>query len=51
LPPVFAEHLQKVIPEGVPVIVLPCHINDEQFADALIEHARLFQSAAARPTE
>ena len=51
LPPVFAEHLQKVIPEGVPVIVLPCHINDEQFADALIEQARAFQGAAAPATE
>jgi len=45
LPPVFAEHLQKVMPEGVPITVLPCHINDEQFADALIEQARVFQEA------
>ena len=49
LPPVFAEHLQKVMPEGVPVVVLPCHINDEQFADALIEQARRFQCGAAAP--
>jgi uncharacterized protein (UPF0261 family) len=42
LPPVFAEHLQKVMPEGVPVVVLPYHINDPQFADAIIEQARGF---------
>ena len=47
LPPVFAEHLQKVMPEGVPVVVLPYHINDPQFADAIIEQARAFQGAAA----
>ncbi len=46
LPPVFAEHLQKVMPEGVPVIVLPYHINDEPFAAALIEQARLFLGTA-----
>jgi uncharacterized protein (UPF0261 family) len=50
LPPVFAEHLQKVMPEGVPVVVLPYHINDERFADALIEQARLFQSGVAPST-
>ncbi len=43
LPPVFAEHLQKVIPECVPVVVLPYHINDEEFADALIEQALAFE--------
>jgi uncharacterized protein (UPF0261 family) len=47
LPPVFAEHLKKVIPDGVPVSVLPYHINDEQFADALIEQAGVFQEMAA----
>lgn len=46
LPPVFAEHLQKVIPAGVPVVILPHHINDEAFADALIEQALAFQRAA-----
>jgi uncharacterized protein (UPF0261 family) len=49
LPPVFAEHLQKVMPEGVPVVVLPYHINDPQFADAIIEQARTFQEAAKSP--
>ncbi len=48
LPPVFAEHLQKVMPEGVPVIVLPYHINDPEFADTLIGQAAVFQGAGAR---
>jgi len=37
LPPVFAEHIKKVLPEGVPLTVLPCHINDEMFADAIAD--------------
>lgn len=37
LPPVFAEHLKRVMPENVPVIALDCHINDEPFADAIIQ--------------
>lgn len=37
LPPVFAAHLKKVIPEGVPVVEFPYHINDELFADAIVE--------------
>jgi uncharacterized protein (UPF0261 family) len=37
LPPVFADHLQEVMPPGVPVFVLPYHINDEEFADKIIE--------------
>jgi uncharacterized protein (UPF0261 family) len=45
LPPVFAEHLQKVMPEGVPVVVLPYHINDEPFADRIIEQALSFWEA------
>ena len=49
LPPVFAEHLQKVMPAGVPVVVLPYHINDEEFADKLIEQALAFQSRVATP--
>ena len=42
LPPVFAEHLKKVMPEGVPVVELLLHINDEKFADALVEQAVVF---------
>jgi uncharacterized protein (UPF0261 family) len=37
LPPVFAAHLKSVIPAGVPVFELDCHINDSLFADAIIE--------------
>lgn len=37
LPPVFAAHLKKVMPSGVPVLEFPFHINDEQFADAITE--------------
>ncbi len=46
LPPVFAEHLKKVMPKGVPVVVLPNHINDEQFADAIIEQVLKFQKSS-----
>jgi uncharacterized protein (UPF0261 family) len=44
LPPVFAEHLQKVMPAGVPITVLPHHINDEAFADAIIEQIAAFEN-------
>jgi uncharacterized protein (UPF0261 family) len=44
LPPVFAEHLKKVMPEGVPVVALPNHINDEPFAQKIIEQVISFQS-------
>jgi uncharacterized protein (UPF0261 family) len=47
LPPVFAEHLKKVMPKGVPVIELPHHINDPEFADAIIEQVVRFQSGSA----
>jgi uncharacterized protein (UPF0261 family) len=43
LPPVFAEHLKKVIPEGVPVVDLPYHINDESFAEKITEQVIAFQ--------
>ena len=47
LPPVFAEHLKKVMPIGVPVQEFPCHINDEQFADAIIAQVLAFHQQAA----
>lgn len=47
LPPVFAEHLKKVMPAGVPVMEFPHHINDEQFADAIVEQVLAFQQRAA----
>ena len=43
LPPVFAEHLKKVMPPGVPVVEVPCHINDEAFANKIIEQVVAFQ--------
>jgi uncharacterized protein (UPF0261 family) len=43
LPPVFAEHLKKVIPAGVPVETLPNHINDEAFANRITEQIIAFQ--------
>jgi uncharacterized protein (UPF0261 family) len=43
LPPVFAEHLKKVMPAGVPVVEVPCHINDELFANRIIEQIIAFQ--------
>jgi uncharacterized protein (UPF0261 family) len=49
LPPVFAAYLKKVMPKGVPVVAFPCHINDEQFADAISEQVLVFwQQAPAR---
>jgi uncharacterized protein (UPF0261 family) len=43
LPPVFAEHLKKVMSPGVPVVEVPCHINDEAFANKIIEQVVAFQ--------
>jgi uncharacterized protein (UPF0261 family) len=37
LPPVFLGFLRAAMPTGVPVREIDCHINDEPFADALIE--------------
>ena len=42
LPPVFAEHLKKVMPAGVPVNVFPYHINDERFAAKITDQALVF---------
>jgi uncharacterized protein (UPF0261 family) len=47
LPPVFAEHLKKAMPEDVPVSVLPYHINDERFAAAITEQAIEFRKKNA----
>ncbi|HSW37934.1 MAG TPA: Tm-1-like ATP-binding domain-containing protein [Acidobacteriota bacterium] len=43
LPPVFAEHLKKALPVGVPVHAMPCHINDEPFARKIIDQVFAFQ--------
>jgi uncharacterized protein (UPF0261 family) len=42
LPPVFAEHLRKVMPGDVPVIALNYHINDEAFANTITEQVIVF---------
>jgi uncharacterized protein (UPF0261 family) len=39
LPPVFAEYIKEVLPEGVPLTILSCHINDEPFAAAIVDQA------------
>jgi uncharacterized protein (UPF0261 family) len=44
LPPVFAEHLKRVLPDGVPLSVLPCHINDEKFAARIVEQVIAFRN-------
>lgn len=37
MPPVFASELKAHIRADVPVVTFDCHINDEMFADAIIE--------------
>jgi uncharacterized protein (UPF0261 family) len=48
LPPIFAEHLKKVMPQGVPIVILPYHINDERFAEKIIEQVITFQNQPSR---
>jgi len=40
LPPLFADYVAKVMPENVEVHVVDSHINDENFADALVDAVR-----------
>ncbi|MEJ2110727.1 MAG: Tm-1-like ATP-binding domain-containing protein [Acidobacteriota bacterium] len=42
LPPVFVEQLEKVLPESVPMTVLPYHINDERFAAEIVRQVIAF---------
>ena len=42
LPPVFAARLKKLMPPGVPIVELPRHINDPEFADAICEQVIRF---------
>jgi len=42
LPPVFADYLKAVMPARGEVIELPHHINDPEFADALVAQAVTF---------
>jgi uncharacterized protein (UPF0261 family) len=47
LPPVFAEYLRKFMPAGVPIVEVPCHINEEPFANKIIEQVVTFQKGTA----
>ena len=38
------EHLEKVLPEGVPLTVLPYHINDERFASEIVKQIIAFRN-------
>lgn len=40
LPPIFAEYLDRVMPDHVDVRRFDCHINDDAFADALTAAVR-----------
>lgn len=48
LPPVFAEHLKAVAPDNLPITVLPYHINDDLFAEKIIEQVITFQDQPSR---
>jgi uncharacterized protein (UPF0261 family) len=48
LPPVFLGFLRAAMPAGVPVREIDCHINDEPFADALIEQVLKYTQPQAR---
>ncbi|MDM7996845.1 MAG: Tm-1-like ATP-binding domain-containing protein [Acidobacteriota bacterium] len=48
LPPVFSAHLRSVLPEGVPVVDVDCHINDAPFAQKIIEQAIAFQGGISK---
>jgi len=43
LPPVFAEHLKRVMPKGIPIKTLPYHINDERFAVEIVHQVIAFR--------
>jgi len=49
LPPVFTEHLKRVMPEGIPVEVLSNHINDEAFANRITEQVIAFSQNYKSP--
>lgn len=47
LPPVFAEYLKQALPAWAPITVLPCHINDDPFAEKIIEQVIAFEKHPA----
>ena len=46
LPPVFAKHLESVMPDKAEVVTLPHHMNDAAFADAIIERVLRYHESA-----
>jgi uncharacterized protein (UPF0261 family) len=42
LPPVFAEHMEELLPDDVPLTLLPYHINDERFAAEIVQQVLAF---------
>jgi uncharacterized protein (UPF0261 family) len=42
MPPIFLKHLKAAMPEDVPVIDMDCHINDEEFADSIVQQTILY---------
>jgi uncharacterized protein (UPF0261 family) len=40
LPPLFAEYVRKTMPGNVEVCSFECHINDPEFADAIVTEVR-----------
>jgi uncharacterized protein (UPF0261 family) len=46
--PVFSAALKKALPASVPVTEFDCHINDPQFADAIVEQV-LASTATIKP--
>jgi uncharacterized protein (UPF0261 family) len=49
--PVFSQALKKALPASVPLTEFDCHINDPQFADAIVDQVLVYtrqgQPAAA----
>ncbi|QUG92770.1 UPF0261 family protein (plasmid) [Pseudomonas putida] len=48
LPPVFAKHLRNVVPQRVAVFETASHINDPEFADALVRQVLEFYKPAKK---
>lgn len=48
--PVFSEALKKALPASVPVTEFDCHINDPQFAEAIVEQVLASTHATSQLT-
>lgn len=51
LPPVFAEHLRTIVPQRVAMYEVDCHINDPEFAAALVRQVLAFHMPAQPPQQ